>query len=152
MEPQAVDRIDQTKKETLCERAGPTTLKRICWTRRREIERVILRGGLRVRKKAKYEIVIYRLFTLGGTPRVLVLNFFLGLKTKLGLASRRSRLPRVINQSQCHVSSGSCGSSTRFRPSRPLLLKVLTLLRELDELRLQLLEDPPRGGLSRECV
>jgi hypothetical protein len=95
---------------------------------------------------------IYRLFTLGGTPRVLVLNFFLGLKTKLGLASRRSRLPRVINQSQCHVSSGSCGSSTRFRPSRPLLLKVLTLLRELDELRLQLLEDPPRGGLSRECV
>ena len=50
MEPQAVDRIDHTKKETLCERAGPTTLKLICWTRRREIERVILHGGLRVRK------------------------------------------------------------------------------------------------------
>jgi hypothetical protein len=52
----AVDRIDHTKKETLCERAGPTTLKLICWTRRREIERVILRGGLRVRKS---QIVIY---------------------------------------------------------------------------------------------
>ena len=27
------------RKESLCERAGPTTLKRMCWPRRREIER-----------------------------------------------------------------------------------------------------------------